>query len=141
MKKHSLAIRATSTMSKLSDDKDVVKRAVAFKKKLVDSREWWAAVRDHDTVFMDETAIYLGHHGRKTTLDRCGVASVPCNASGYESTRMTCILGYRREDGTKLATMLAAKGEVAGVDCELLVVMVSYHSRRFTYACSNFLEG
>ena len=65
---------------------------------------------------MDETAIYLGHHGRNTTLDRCGVASVPCNASGYETTRMTCILGYRREDGTKLATMLAAKGEVAGVE-------------------------
>mmetsp|Transcript_7143 Transcript_7143/g.12835 ORF Transcript_7143/g.12835 Transcript_7143/m.12835 type:complete len:261 (+) Transcript_7143:841-1623(+) len=64
---------------------------------------------------MDETAIYLGHHGRKTTLDRRGVASVPCNASGYESTRMTCILGYRR-DGTKLAPMLVAKGETVGVD-------------------------
>ncbi|CAM9514089.1 unnamed protein product, partial [Heterosigma akashiwo] len=113
MKEHNLVIRATSTMSKLSD-KDVAKRAVAFKK-FVDSREWWTTVRDHETVCMDETAIYLGHHGRKTTLDRRGMVSVPCNASGYESTRMTCILGYRR-DGTKLAPMLVAKGETAGVD-------------------------
>ena len=49
MKEHNLVIRATSTMSKLSDE-DVAKRAVAFKK-FVDSREWWMTVRDHDTVY------------------------------------------------------------------------------------------
>mmetsp|Transcript_28700 Transcript_28700/g.45199 ORF Transcript_28700/g.45199 Transcript_28700/m.45199 type:complete len:175 (+) Transcript_28700:519-1043(+) len=116
MKEHNLVIRATSTMSKLSDE-DVAKRAVAFKKFFVDSRELWTTVRDHETVYMDETAIYLGHHGRKTTLDRRGVASVPCNASSYESTRMTCILGGYRRDGTKLAPVLVVKDETAaGVD-------------------------
>ena len=56
MKGHNLVIRATSTMSKLSDE-DVAERAVAFKK-FVDSRELWTIVRDHEIVYIGDSNLF-----------------------------------------------------------------------------------
>ncbi|CAM9672402.1 unnamed protein product, partial [Heterosigma akashiwo] len=113
MKKHNLVLRKTSTLAKLNDQ-EMAKRCLAFKD-FIDTREWWGTVRDAECLSMDETPLYLGHHGRQTTVDVRGVATVPTNASGYDSTRMTCILAYNRT-GQKLRPMLVAKGETGDVE-------------------------
>ena len=105
MERYELSLRRSTTLFKLEDD-EVARRAVSFKR-FVDALN--LETRNlRFAVAMDETAVYFGENSQ-TTVEIRGSTSVYIPSTGYESCRLTCVLGFRL-DGVKLPPMLVIKG-------------------------------
>ena len=119
MKRYELSLRRSTSLFKL-EDATVIQRCVSFVRYMQSID--WSMYRNADVVCMDETAVYFGE-STQTTVDFKGASSILIPSTGYESARVTCILGVRR-DGTKLAPLVILKGnkeEILSKDGVLLM--------------------
>ena len=109
------------------EDNEIVRRAVAFKR-FVDNVNF-SQYQPFEAIAMDETAVYLGQ-GNTTTVERSGVSSVYLHSTGYESARVSVVLGIYL-DGKKAPPLLIAKGKkdtlerINGVDTDLRNIDIS----------------
>ena len=89
MKRYDMSLRSRSTLFRLEDE-EVINRVINFKQ-FMDNIDF-ANYSLHNCIAIDETAVYYGNYDR-TTVDFRGAHSVAIQATGYESERVTCILG------------------------------------------------
>lgn len=105
-KRNNLSLRRSTTLSKLTDDQ-IINRAVQYVKfvKNID----WSIYDERDVLIMDETAVYFGEASQTTVAQR-GSSSISVASTGYESHRVTCILGIKK-NGRKITPLLITKGK------------------------------
>lgn len=105
MNRYELSLRRSTTLFKL-DDSEIVRRAVLFKAHVDSIR-----IGEYNPQFiiaMDETSVYFGN-ANQTTVEQRGATSIRVPSTGYESARVTCILGIS-VNGVKLPPYLIKKG-------------------------------
>lgn len=106
LQRHHLSLRRSTTLFKLVDE-EIVKRAICFKS-FVDRTDF-SQYDLSNMVAMDETAVYMGETSQ-ITIEHTGASSIYVPSTGYESSRVTCILAIRL-DGTKVTPFLISKGK------------------------------
>ena len=111
MERFDLSLRKPSTLFRLTDD-EVVTRVCAYKR-FMDKIDW-SQYDLRNCIAIDETAVYFGDCNR-TTVELRGASSVPIQATGYESERVTCILGFRL-NRDKLPPTIIIKGPTKKIE-------------------------
>lgn len=124
--RYELSLRRSTTLFKLEDG-EVVKRALLFKA-FIDNLNF-AEYKLSNIIAMDETSVFFGSPNQ-TTIDRKGISSINIPSTGYESTRITCILAIDC-NGKKLPPMLITKGKKDVINC----ISGVYDTRGGQYNC------
>lgn len=106
LQRHHLSLRRPTTLFKLEDE-EIIKRALTYKS-FIDKIDFSQYQSSH-VVAMDETAVFMGD-ASQSTVEMTGCSSIYIPSTGYESTRITCILAIRL-DGTKVTPLLISKGK------------------------------
>lgn len=89
--RHHLSLRKSTTLFKLEDE-EIVRHALSYKS-FIDNIDFSQYDLSH-MVAMDETAVYMGETSQ-VTVDNIGASSIYIPSTGYESSRVTCILAIR----------------------------------------------
>ena len=105
MTRYDMSLRSKSTLFRLKDE-EVVNRVISYKR-FFDNIDYSQYVLN-ECFAIDESAVYYGDYNR-TTVDFRKATSVAIQATGYESERVTCILGLRLS-GEKIPPLVIIKG-------------------------------
>lgn len=119
MDRYELSLRRSTTLYRL-EDLDVINRTVSFRD-FVDSIDY-TKYDPRYVIAMDETAVYYGN-SQQTTIEQRGTSAVRVPSTGYESARVTCILGIRAT-GEKLPPCIISKGIKAGIESRDGVILI-----------------
>ncbi|CAI9733709.1 Hypothetical predicted protein [Octopus vulgaris] len=104
--RYELSLRRSTTLFKL-EDAEVIQRALAFKS-FIDGIDF-SKYNLSNIIAMDETAVFMGQ-GSKMTIEQTGTSSIYIASTGYESTRVTCILAIHLNE-TKVSLLTITKGK------------------------------
>ena len=143
MTRYDMSLRSKSTLFRLQDE-EVVNRVISYKR-FIDNIDYSQYVLN-DCFAIDETAVYYGDYNR-TTVDFRGATSVAIQATGYESERVTCILGLRLS-GEKIPPLVIIKGATKPIVAKHGVWIISSEKawstqavlRKYTRECPLLLQ-